>query len=65
MRENYKIWDLWHFSDEIWEVHVPKKFKLTSLAKFDEHNNLFEHVISINIQMTIIEHWLFEMQTSI
>lgn len=40
-------------SDEIWEVLVPGRFKPPSLTKFNEHNEPYEHVTSINTHMAI------------
>lgn len=39
--------------DEIWEVLVLEGFKPPSLAKFDGHNDPYEHVTSINTHMVI------------
>lgn len=40
--------DLKPLSDEIWETPVLESFKPSSLAKFDRHNILYEHMAFIN-----------------
>lgn len=42
-------------SNTMWEAPILNNFKLPSLAKFDGHNDPYEHVASINTQMAIIE----------
>lgn len=43
--------DTYPLSIEIWETHVPKRFKPPSLATFYGRSDPYEHVISINTQM--------------
>src|SRR4051812_36640045 len=50
-----EILDAQSISEGIWEMFVPKGFKLSYLAKFDGRDDPYEHVTSINTQKTIIE----------
>lgn len=43
-----------HQPHEIWETSVLENFKPSLMAMFDERNNPYKHVASINTQMTII-----------
>lgn len=49
-----KLQDLQPLSDKIWEAPVHEGFKPLPLAKFDGCSDPYEHVASINMQMTII-----------
>lgn len=42
-------------SDKIWEATIPKGIKPPSFPKFDGCSGPYEHVASINTQMTIIK----------
>lgn len=54
MVDELEVLDPQPLSNEIWETLVSQSFKPPSLANFDEHNDPYEHMASINTQMIII-----------
>lgn len=53
--EETEVLDPQTLLENIWETLVSEGFKHPSLAKFHEHNDPYEHVVSINTHMTIIK----------